>query len=90
MGSGRLHIPEERNLKPLVFLIIFLLAAVMFCSYLTESRIKVAKQNFYFVPPLKYLTLVSATHKTFSAYLFFIRGILDLRENFPASINRMD
>jgi tetratricopeptide (TPR) repeat protein len=90
MGPGRLHIHEERNLKPLVFLIIFLLAAVMFCSYLTESRIKVARQNFYFVPPLKYLSLVSATHKTSFAYLFFIRGILDLRESFPASVNRMD
>jgi tetratricopeptide (TPR) repeat protein len=90
MGSGHVHIPKERNLKPLVFLIVFLLVAAMFCSYLTENRIKAAKQNFYFVPPLKYLFLSSATHKTFFAYLFFIRGILDLQEPFPPTINKTD
>jgi tetratricopeptide (TPR) repeat protein len=90
MGSGHLHIFKERNLKPLVILIVFLLAATMFCSRLTENRIKVAKQEFYFVPSLKYLSLTSATHKTFFAYLFFIRGILDLNEKFPATVNRMD
>jgi tetratricopeptide (TPR) repeat protein len=90
MGPGHLHIPEERDLKPLAWLIIFLLAATIFCSYLTESKIKVVKQDFYFVPPIKYLTLASATHKTSWAYLFFIRGILDLNEHFPPGINRMD
>ncbi|MCX5708732.1 MAG: hypothetical protein NTY14_07195 [Candidatus Omnitrophica bacterium] len=62
----------------------------MFCSHLTENRIKVAKQNFYFVPSIKYLSLTSATHKTFFAYLFFIRGILDLSEPFSSTTNRMD
>jgi tetratricopeptide (TPR) repeat protein len=90
MGSGHIHILKERNLKPLVFLIVFLLAAAMSCSYLTENRIKTVKQNFYFVPALKYLSFVSATHKTFWAYLFFIRGVLDLNEPFPPAINRMD
>jgi tetratricopeptide (TPR) repeat protein len=62
----------------------------MFCSHLTENRIKVAKHDFYFVPSLKYLSLTSATHKTFFAYLFFIRGILDLTEPFPLAVNRID
>jgi tetratricopeptide (TPR) repeat protein len=62
----------------------------MFCSRLTENRIKVAKQNFYFVPSLKYLSLTSASHKTFFAYLFFIRGILDLTDKFPPTVNRID
>ncbi len=62
----------------------------MFLSFLTESKIKVAKRNFYFVPSQQYLSFVSATHKTFFAYLFFIRGILDLNESYPAAVNRMD
>jgi tetratricopeptide (TPR) repeat protein len=90
MGSSHIHIFKERNLKPLVFLVIFLLVAAMFCSYLTENRIKTAKQSFYFVPPLKYLFLAGATHKNFLAYLFFIRGILDLQEPFPPTINKTD
>jgi tetratricopeptide (TPR) repeat protein len=90
MGSGHLHIPKERNLKPLVFLIVFLLAAAMFCSYLTENRVRTSKHNFYFVPAIKYLSVISATHKTFWGYLFFIRGVLDLNEKFPPGINRMD
>jgi tetratricopeptide (TPR) repeat protein len=90
MGPGYVYISKKRNLKPLAALILFLLVATMFCSYLTDSRIKTSKQNFYFVPPLKYLTLASATHKSLWAYLLFIRGILDLNEAYPVSINRMD
>jgi len=90
MGSGHVHILKERNLKPLAILIVFLLGSAMFFSYLTENRAKADKQKFYFVPDLKYLSLASATHKTFLGYLFFIRGILDLNEPFPISINRMD
>jgi len=90
MGSGHIYILKERNLKPLVILISFLLGCAMFFSYLTENRAKENKQKFYFVPDLKYLSLASATHKTFLSYLFFIRGILDLNEPFPVSIDRMD
>lgn len=91
MGSGHIHISKERNLKPLVLFIFFLLGLTMFCSYLTENRTKAGPaQNFYFIPSLKYISLAGATHKTFLGYLFFIRGILDLNQPFPASINRMD
>jgi TPR repeat protein len=90
MEPGNVHIPEERDLKPLAALIIFLLSAAMFCSYLTENRVKVVRNYFYFVPPIKYLSLAGGTHRTLLGYLFFIRGILDLHEPLPSSVNRMD
>ncbi len=90
MEPGHIYIHKERNLKPLAWLLLFFLAGSVFLAYFTDKRTQIARSNFYFVPPLKYVSFIGATHKSFFAYLFFIRGILDISEPFPSSANRMD
>ncbi|MCX7927897.1 MAG: hypothetical protein N2606_07180 [Candidatus Omnitrophica bacterium] len=46
--------------------------------------------HFYFVPAASLLKVVSGTFRCLTGYLFFIRGVLDISEDFPPSVNRMD
>ena len=87
MVISRLNILKERALSiVIVAVILFFLIAPL--SYLLNRMPYSDKRHLYYVPPLNYLSLLSGTHKLSIANLFFIRGILDLSEEFPPSVDR--
>lgn len=101
MVPFRIHIFKKRsiglnytNVKPEVN---FLVNSGLVCAFLfviigsvfLDKAVFLKKERSYYVPPLNYLLFISATHKHLFADMFFIRGVLDLSEEFPPGFDRL-
>ncbi len=83
MVNSQDHFFKKRILvSGLSFFLILILVILAFSgSLLLERCFPLAKELFYYVPPVDYLKLISGSFQSFCADFFYIRGVMAITDN---------
>lgn len=80
MDNSQIYILKKRILSrpPLIFAWLLLLIFIAAGSFLLDKTYPLGKRDYFYVPPLEYLEIISGSFRPLVADIFYIRGILEV------------